>query len=379
MKVLHIGKYYPPFRGGMETYLGHLLPCLRQRGVDATALVHQHKSGDPSADYVHQVPSYGQVLYAPISPQFPFELSKIINAQKPDILHLHLPNTSAFWVLVVAKARKIPWVIHWHSDIDVNGNRRLAAAYLVYKRLEKQLLKKCEAIIVTSPPYLESSKTLQPWRNKCRVIPLGLDPSVFPQLSSSALNTAQKRWGQGKQRVLAVARMSYYKGLHHLINAVAETENLKLTVVGPGTRENIKHRPQNKDAIDNVDLVGELSTEDLHALMATCDCLCLPSIARTEAFGLVLLEAMHHSKPVIASDISGSGVTWVIEDGVTGKLVPPGDKLYLKQALETLQTQKSIWKTMGEKGQSRFQDTFDLRIIAGDIVKLYENLLDAKR
>ncbi len=376
MRTLHVGKYYLPFYGGMENYMADLLPALMKRGVEIAALVHRHKSGISPYPFVHQATCYGQLLYAPISPQFPFLLTRLIGDFKPDLLHLHLPNTSAFWALTIAKARNIPWVIHWHADVVLQLNQYLAYAYHAYKPLERRLLSKSDAIIVTSPPYLESSRTLVPWREKCRIIPLGRDSGAFPKLSTNDINIARQRWGNTHRKVLAVSRMSYYKGLEYLIQATALIDSVKLIIVGPGTHDKLRHYIRVLGIENKVWLAGVQPVQSLHALMATSDSICLPSIERTEAFGLVLLEAMYYGKPAIASDIPGSGVGWVVQHGVTGKLVPPKNVQSLAQELHNLGHEKLAWIDMGRCARSRFIEAFDIRYSADQIMLLYRDILN---
>lgn len=376
MRALHIGKYYPPFYGGMENYMGDLLPALMKRGVEIAALVHRHRPGISPHPFVYQSTCYGRLLYAPISPQFPFRLTRLIRDFKPDLLHLHLPNTSAFWALAIAKARSIPWVIHWHADVDVQSNQYLAYAYHAYRPLERHLLSKSDAIIVTSPPYLESSHTLAPWREKCRIIPLGRDSGAFPDLSPNDISIAHRQWGDTQRKVLAVTRMSYYKGLEYLIQAISQIDSIKLIIVGPGTYDKLLHYTQMLGIENKVWLADVQSLQSLHALMATSDCLCVPSIERTEAFGLVLLEAMYYGKPTIASDIPGSGVGWVVQHGITGKLVPPKNMQSLAQELHNLGHEKLAWIGMGIKGKSRFIESFDIRYSADQILRLYCDILN---
>ena len=99
MRVLHVGKYVPTHPGGIESYLERLLEELSEQGVAAHALVH----GDarPAVDLPRYtvVPSYGRLLFAPLSPGFPQALDRAIEAFSPDVLHLHMPNLSAFWAL----------------------------------------------------------------------------------------------------------------------------------------------------------------------------------------------------------------------------------------------------------------------------------------
>ena len=183
MRVLHIGKFYPPFAGGMENFMGDLLPALQSNGVDVAAVVHDHANGlvhdhqGTGSPAVYRVPCLGSLLYAPVSPGFPFILRQVISRFKPNILHLHMPNTSAFWVMALPCARRIPWVVHWHSDVVASEiDRRMAVSYQLYRPFEQRLLKLSGSIVATSRPYLETSKALSPWRNKCKVVELGMDP-----------------------------------------------------------------------------------------------------------------------------------------------------------------------------------------------------------
>ena len=122
---------------------------------------------------IYRAPSYGNLLFAPVSPAFPIYLLRLMANFKPHILHMHLPNISAFWAMVFSRARKIPWIVQWQSDVVFSEiHARLAAAY---RPFEQHLLRKAARIIVATPPYLSSSSALSKWREKCRVIPLGLD------------------------------------------------------------------------------------------------------------------------------------------------------------------------------------------------------------
>ena len=124
MRVLHVGKYYAPQRGGIERHLQDLCEWLVDHGHQATALVHQPAGRWREVrETIHgvSVQRAGCVaapLYAPISPAFPFTLSRLIKQEKPEVLHLHLPNPSCFWALLSRQARALPWVVHWHADVS---------------------------------------------------------------------------------------------------------------------------------------------------------------------------------------------------------------------------------------------------------------------
>lgn len=382
MRVLHIGKFYPPFAGGIENFLGDLVPALEAIGVHAGVIVHDHsfKQREGKPDYSHdtrgnlwRVPCCGELLYTPISPRFPSWFARAIREYKPELLHFHLPNVSAFWAMLLPEARRLPWIIHWHSDVVPSKiDRRLTLAYQAYKPFEQKLLGHAAAIIATSEPYLATSKALAPWRRKCVTVPLGLDPERLPFPDEEQLTRARQTWNTDKLKVLAIGRLTYYKGHEFLINAVSTLDNAKAVIVGQGERHNELHDLINSHGLQSkVVLAGGLPPPELNALLATCDCLCLPSLERTEAFGLVLLEAMRFGKAIVASDIPGSGVGFVVQDGVSGQMVPVGDSNGLAQALSRLATDRALSMRLGRAGAACFAERFHIQRIALDIKEIY--------
>ncbi|MCC8992958.1 MAG: glycosyltransferase [Candidatus Contendobacter sp.] len=390
MRVLHLGKYYPPFAGGMEHFLADLLPALQTRGVAAAAVVHDEQpfrrspSPDPAAPLpIYRAPCHGRWLYAPISPTFPLWLNRAIREFHPDLLHLHLPNTSAFWALALPAARRLPWVIHWHSDVVASTiDRRLALAYRLYRPLEQRLLAASRTIIATSPPYLDASAALAPWRERCQIIPLGLDPARIPEPDPAARQRAEALWGEtvssgGRAfRILAVGRLTYYKGHETLIRAAAGLPDSRVLIVGTGERRTpLDQLIQSLALSGRVSLPGFQPEADLNALLASCDVLCLPSLERTEAFGLVLLEAMRFGKPVLVSDITGSGTGWVVRRAGHGALVPPDDPLALAAALRALQADPVRRAKLGLAGLTALREQFGIGPVAAAVIESYRQAL----
>jgi len=389
MNVLHIGKYYPPFAGGIEHFMADLLAIQNQQGLQASALVHDHHapgwqllpvvSSDPDYAYpLYRSPCYGRLLYAPIAPHFIYWLQRVIQQQQPDILHLHLPNTSAFFALMLPIARAIPWVIHWHSDVVAAGfDQRLTWAYQVYRPWEQALLKRSRAVIVTSPPYLAASPALQPWRDKCQVIPLGLADTQTPKINQADHTWAKQQWQRTGLRVLHVGRMTYYKGQQNLLNALAQSPQSQLLLVGDGELKSpLQQQIQALNLTHRCRMTGFISDQRLQALFASCDCICLPSLERTEAFGMVLLEAMRYAKPAIISQLKDSGMTWVVQDQRTGCHVPINDPAALAQAFETLVQQPDLAVQWGKQAYQRLQDEFALPKLARQIEPCYQTVLN---
>lgn len=380
MKILHIGKYYPPFHGGMEAFLHELAQTQLADGKEVRILAHNHRSAATSTcreDGIDVIRAgcLGTLFFTPVSPTFRAELKQQIATFVPDIIHLHLPNPSAFWVMTLAAAKAVPWVIHWHADVvSSNLDWRVKLAYRFYHPLEQALLKRSRKVIVTSPPYLESSRPLQAWREKCRVIALG----ISSQQPSSSESSPKNTWRNDVLRVLAVGRLTYYKGFEYLIRAAGQSSAIQINLVGEGEkREELLRLIRTEQLEDRVKLLGKLSDGALSRLLRSCDCLCLPSIERTEAFGMVLLEAARVGKPAVVGDVAGSGMSWVVQNGRTGMTVAPGDAEALATALNFLATHEETCREMGRLARERFDTMFHIEAVEKQVSELYIDILSS--
>ena len=390
MRVLHIGKFYPPHPGGVERCVAELCGALKRSGVDVAALVHAEPGTagsqvhDPAGFDVTLAACHGQVLYAPVSPGFPLLLSRLLQKFRPDLLHIHLPNTSAFFCLLLPAARRVPWVVHWHADIPLDSKRRLLrAAYALYRPWERAMLRRAAAIIATSTSYRDSSPALAPWCDKTHVIPLGIPPlQQAPGTGGIAEPPARKQTGPDPAvRILAVGRLSYFKGIDILLRAIAPLPQLFLHVVGDGEcRTSLENLARKLGIESRVRFAGRIDMDAagaaaLQAAYADADVLCLPSTDRAESFGIVVLEAMRARLPVIASAIPGSGVNYVVQADVTGLLVPPGDVAALADALRRLAADPALRDRLGAGGERRWRDDFTLDRSAERTLGLYRHLL----
>ncbi|PIE71189.1 MAG: glycosyl transferase family 1 [Deltaproteobacteria bacterium] len=388
MRILHLGKYFPPFSGGIENFTSDLLTALAAGGVTTAALVHDHRFGHfrplapifaettEAGSRVHRIPTYGTVLFTPLSPSFPLALQFGISRFKPDILHLHMPNPWCFSALFLSSARRIPWIVHWHSDVVFPDSAlAMKAAYQIYSAPEKQLLRRAAAVIATSSTYLQTSLPLSPVSHKTTVIPLGINPDRFYRPTASDLRWADAQWGDNTFRLLSIGRLTYYKGHSHLIDAMENVQDTRALIVGSGERSTfLAHRIQNRSLENRVCLTGHLPDPQLQALLTSCDALCLPSTERTEAFGLVLLEAMQLGKPVIVSQVHGSGMPWVVRDGIDGLHVQPGNALDLAAAINQLRYNRDEALRMGQNGKKRFDACFHISPVADQVHTLYRRV-----
>lgn len=362
LRVLHVGKFFPPHRGGMEVFLADLIKEQRGQGLDAHALVH----GDPLPDdppWVHRVPVQCSLVYAPIALGFRRALGRALSRIQPDVLHLHMPNNSVFWALTLPQARDVPWVVHWHSDVVVSRIRTaVALAYRLYRPFEQAVLRRAERIIATSPPYLEASEPLSPWRGRCAVVPLGLGG---PEASPAVDSAMPLPWSRpNAMRLLSIGRLTYYKGFETLVQAVSGQLEWELRIVGDGeSRMELEaliraSTPPGREP--NVHLEGNVSDARKNALLASCDVFCMASRERTEAFGMVLLEAMQHARPSVVSDLPGSGMPWVVRQAGCGLTVPLGDVPGWRNALRHLQEHPERRAALGAAGQRALRQHFSM-------------------
>jgi rhamnosyl/mannosyltransferase len=206
---------------------------------------------------------------------------------------------------------------------------------------------------------------------------LGLDSARLPLPESAALAWAEQVWqDRPGLRVLCVGRMTYYKGHEFLLQALARLDGVQALIVGHGElRDKLAAFIENGHLGGRARLMGFLPDDKLIALMATCQVFCLPSLERTEAFGVVLMEAMRYGKPVIASRIPGSGVGWVARHEENGLLVPPADPAALAEALQRLAGQAELRERLGRAGAARFQAEFDITRVAGRLAEVYRACL----
>ena len=380
--VLHVGKYFPPDPGGMETYLRDLMVCSLRQGTPSAALVHSAQrawrstnEGYLSGEHelaVTRAASWFKVLFTPISPTFPWILQRLIKKRRPKLLHLHLPNPSSFWALLLPSARRLPWVVHWQSDaLTPHSGRLIRWCYRLYKPFESALLRHATKIIVTSDRYLDTSATLAPFTNKCVVIPLGIEDRF------DARNPNQKAPLDTKKplKVIAVGRLAHYKGFDTLLHAISQTQQVELDLIGHGEQLNgLKTLCQQLAITNRVRFHGTVSDNKRDALLLQSDCLCLPSTDRTESFGIVLLEAMSAGKPCVVTDVPGSGMTAVVKAGQTGLVVPCGDHTGLAAALVQLADNREMLSELGTQGRQRFVQTFTIERSTLATLELYAQI-----
>jgi rhamnosyl/mannosyltransferase len=373
MKILHVYKdYYPPVVGGVERHIAQLCNHFKHKHEVEVLVCNRGpftRVEDIEGVRVVKVGQLGRIQSAPIPPSFPLWLRKI----KPDIFHYHMPNPTCEFSHLLARPRG-PVVVTYHSDII-----RQEFLLKIYGPALRRFLDLADVIMPTSTVYAEQSPFLRDFKDKLEVVPLGVDTGKFAEEGSRLESEIEKLRGVfGREFVLFVGKLRYYKGLQFLIEAMSEID-APLVIIGTGPMENdLRALAANYGVSDKTRFVGEVGEDDLTAFYHACSMLVLPSIFRSEAYGLVQLEAHACGKPVVSTRL-GTGVEFVNMDGKTGLVVPPADPSALAGAVNELLSKPERREAMGEFARRRARSEFDLAQMFDKVEAVYEKTLADNR
>lgn len=372
MKIALVNKFYPPIIGGIEYHVRLLAENLqRYNDVEKIEVIvandrnnwQQEQCGEKI--YVTRLPSWKIVASTPIAPSF-IRYFKEIDA---DIVHFHFPYPFADFSWIVAGVDK-PYVVTYHSDIL----RQKMLNYL-YTPIRDKFFRRADKIIATSPRLIEYSNVLQKFKSKTISIPLGISPQIF--LSNDGKkkgNVLRKQYSSDKPIVLFVGRLVYYKGVEYLIEAFKDV-NATLIMIGKGPlRDKLHNMVATYKIQDKVFFYENVSDDELVGFYHVSDIFVLPSIANTEAYGLVQLEAMACGKPVISTNLP-TGVPYVNEHNKTGIVVEPRDINGLKKALNKLSEDKTLRKKLGDYAKERMLNNFTDQVMAKRVLDVYKDVL----
>ncbi|MDW7992467.1 MAG: glycosyltransferase [Anaerolineae bacterium] len=360
MFILHIYKDYFPILGGIENHIRVLAEAQAQAGHRVTVLVcnpgRRTMVREEAGVTVIRAGRLATAASMPLSLSQPLILARL----RPDVAHVHSPyplGELANWLLGRARAT----VITHHSDVV-----RQRGWLRLYGPLLRRVLAAADRILVTSPRYLETSPWLKPVREKCTIVPLGVDHRRFvpPPVPYD-----------GPPTLLFVGKLRYYKGLDTLLEALRDLPGVHLNVVGEGPMGPVWADGAARLGLsDRVHFLGEVDDAALPTLYHRAHIFVLPANARAEAFGTVLLEAMASGLPCVTTEV-GTGTSWVVQDGVTGLVVPPRDPQALAAALRNLLENPDLRQRMGEAGRARVEAEFTQERMIAQVERAYREVL----
>jgi glycosyltransferase involved in cell wall biosynthesis len=366
LRVLHVGKYYPPHPGGMETHLQALCGELK-RSIDLDVVVASSNGSRTSEELLDglKVSRVGKLLNLRSAPFCP-QMVRKIRSSRADIIHIHLPNPGAILAyLASGYSRRL--IFTYHSDIV---RQRVLSRF--FDPILHHALDRADAIIVSSDNYIKGSYILPFYRRKCRVIPFGIPIDRFQRPDTAEV--ARLRQLYGPRIVLGVGRLVYYKGFEHLVEAMKFVQG-RLIIVGRGPLQNALQQKAESCALgERVTILSDV--EDVCPYFHAADVFALSSVARSEAFGIVQLEAMACGKPVVNTNLA-SGVPSVSLDGVSGLTVAPADPEALGKAISSLLDDPLRSAAYGRAGQLRVKQHFSLQEMARQTLALYQEVMNS--
>lgn len=356
MRILHVGKYYAPVHGGIETVLQNTAEGLVRAGHEVRVLCfaedRQESTETIAGVTVQRAPIYGTLMSQPVCPGFKKMLREA--AEGVDVVHLHSPNPLAEFAAMRLPA-SIPLVCTYHADVT-----RQKLLLPAYRPVLRRFLERCARIVVATPRHIENSDTLRSFASRCAVIPFGLDPDRFEPTPPVMHHIGRIEARHGKF-ALFIGRLVSYKGLQHLIDAAAGL-NHDVVIIGDGPlAPELRQRIEDLGLQERVTLRGAVAQDDeLLGYLHACRVMVLPSTTNAEAFGVVLTEAMACGKPLVTSALP-TGVSFVNQHDVNGLHATPGDAESLRAALLRVLNEDDLATRLGIAGRSRFGEEFTVQ------------------
>lgn len=365
MKILHIGKYYPPNFGGIESVTKDIAENFAEGGDKVTVLCFSKDNLVEQIKNVTVVRCKASIISSqPISISYIHNFFKLKN--KSDIIHIHLPNYLAlFCSLFISKKKKV--ILHWHSDV--------LGFYFwgsILRILEIIVIKNANTIIFTSQNYINGSYIRNLIKNKFNILPISVG------LKSKKTNI--KKNNPNKLKILFVGRLVPYKGVDILIKSLRLITDIdiELNIIGSGSIKYTNFLTNLASASNHsINFSGTVADLTLEGHYLSSDVLVLPSTYRSEAFGVVVLEAFSYGLPCISSNLKNSGLSWINKNNKTGFKFETNDQydlaekinkfIYLDEKMK-IQMQNYCLKEAKEK-----YSHYKMKTSLGEI---YNNLFD---
>ena len=359
MKIVHFAKFYPPEYGGIESVTEALAEDHAAIGHEVEVVCFTRET--TTFEKLGRLRLRRLKVRKVIASQ-PLALSYLKTcihaARSADVVHVHSPNMLAA-LAVLCLPSNVRTVIHWHADIENKG-----IIGTLIRPIERAMLRRADAVVVTTEEYAKASAALTEFKDKTEVIPIGIaDTKKVPKFEISEV-----------PYVLFIGRLVPYKGLDVLLDALTFINNdaeLRIVGIGPELAK-LKAHVVRLGLESKVKFKGRIDEDELEELMAGAAVFCLPSVNRLEAFGVVLLEAMRAGRAIVSANIPGSGVPWVNSQGIN---VPIRDPKALAEAIDQLLEDPLKAKSLGELARARFESEFLRKTMSSRFLWLYKKLL----
>ena len=369
LRVVHLGKYYHPAHGGIERSVRSLALAQAKLGCSVRVICMDHERGRAT-----RVEHDGPVEVVRLRRAVTFckldhcpDLSRRIRDSEADLFHLHTPNPSMILGWMLSGDRR-PLVVSHHSDVIKQRLRRV-----LFGPLERACYDRASLVLAMSSPYVAGSSLLRRCAERVAVLPIGLDlePFLDPSPEVLAKGDLLRRSYPGPLW-FTCGRLVYYKGLETALEALRSVPGT-LLIGGDGpARPGLERLAVRLGVQDRVRFLGKIPRdEDLIAHHLAADAFWFPSNARSEAYGLVQVEAMASGCPVINTAIPHSGVPWVSRHEETGLTVPVNDPAAFAAAAQRLLDEPGLRDRLAAGARARAIAEFQCEVMGRRSVALY--------
>ncbi len=369
MRIAYVVPTFPPDKGGMGNAAYHMAVKTVEMGHEVVVFTPLYRNLKETVNNhfkvvrVRPFVKYGKAAFVP---QLLFHLWNF------DIVHLHYPffgGVEAVWLLKKCKKR-LKLIVSYHMDVVGTGLK--SAIFRAHTNLFlSRIISSADRVIVSSYDYAEHSYINDlVSREKIVEIPFGVDDMFIPQDKDKEL---MGRWGitYDELVVLFVGGLEYFKGVDCLIKSIPFLKGkVKLLVVGDGPlMDSCKRLVDNLKLSNKVLFAGFAAEEELVKYYNLSDVFILPSIDRSEAFGIVLIEAMACGKPVISANLPG--IRTVIDEKYNGFLVAPGSVPDIAKKIQMLLDSGELRRRFGQNGRRKVLERYNWDEVGKKLNEVY--------
>lgn len=358
VRILHVSKYYFPFRGGTEQVARDTVKALLGTGARQKVICFQDGRQD-QVDFVDGVEIIRAGVECTLASQglslsYARLLRQTMDNFRPNLILLHYPNPFVTHLLLKYKNRDFKLLVYWHLDIT---KQKLLKHFFYKQNLD--LIRRADRILGATPKHVDESAFTNEFGSKRCVLPYMIDESGLV-LSQDEIAMAGKIKARYPGRVLGffIGRHVPYKGLTYLIRASKELGDEQLHFLIAGSGELTGRLKQEAQGDSKIEFLGQISDSERRAYLSASDIICFPSVTRNEGFGLALAEGMYFGHPAVTFTIPGSGVNYVNMDRVTGIECPNGDYLAYAKAIKKLSDDEALRRQYGAAARRRVEENF---------------------
>ena len=369
IKITHVTRFAYPYVGGIEAVVEQINKCLPKEEFEKEVYCcsNTEKSSVENGVKYHRFRYLFDFAANSISPQLFFGMIGL----KTDVVHFHMPviqNVVIWFILYhLGLLRYKKMIITYHGAI-VGYDKYMKP----FEGLYKYFYKKADLIHILSPAIIDSDEVLYKNKEKCIVIPFGidLDNSTLKESLINGYNINE--FSKEKTELLCMGRLVNWKGFNVAIDAINKIDNAILLIAGDGPCfDKYQQYINDNNLSEKVKLLGSVVKQnEKDYLFNSIDIFLLPTIQKSESFGIVQVEAMKYAKPVINTNL-GTGVNYVSIDKETGITVEPENIEQLASAINKLISNDELRLQYGKNARKRIETLFNVEKIKEQYIGLY--------